>query len=224
MPRYLYRGRHRAPSNTGRNIARTALAGAIAGGPLVAVTPAASAAPNSTWDRVAQCESGGRWNVNTGNGYHGGLQFSPSTWRSFGGGEFAASANQASRAEQIAVAERVLAKQGWGAWPVCSRKAGARGQAATERSAPDKTAKTVRASAKSAAKSGGKSATKSAVKSGGKSTGKSGGKSRKIVVKRGDTLSGIAARHGVRGGWKALAAKNPGLKPNQLRAGQAVSF
>lgn len=123
-----YRGRHRAPNRTGRTIARTALAGAVAGAPLIAVPPAVSAAPNSTWDRVAQCESGGRWNTNTGNGYHGGLQFSPSTWRGFGGTEFAPSAHQASRAEQIAVAERVLAKQGWGAWPVCSRKAGARGK------------------------------------------------------------------------------------------------
>jgi LysM repeat protein len=227
MPRYLYRGRHRAPSNTGRNIARTALAGAIAGAPLVAVTPAASAAPSSTWDRVAQCESGGRWNTNTGNGYHGGLQFAPSTWRGFGGGEFAASAHQASRAEQIVVAERVLAKQGWGAWPVCSRKAGARGQAATVRSAPEKsesTAKTVRASAKSNAKSSAKSGAKSTAKSTAKSSAKSGGKSGKVVIKRGDTLSAIAARHGVRGGWQALAAKNPKLKPNQLRVGQTVSF
>ena len=87
MPRY--RGRHRAPSTTGRNLARTALAGAVAGAPLFAVAPAAQAAPNSTWDRVAQCESGGRWSVNTGNGYHGGLQFAPSTWRGFGGTQFA---------------------------------------------------------------------------------------------------------------------------------------
>jgi hypothetical protein len=222
MPRYLYRGRHRAPSRTGRTIARTALAGAIAGAPLVAVTPSASAAPNSTWDRVAQCESGGRWNTNTGNGYHGGLQFSPSTWRGFGGGEFASSAHQASRAEQIVVAERVLARQGWGAWPVCSRKAGARGQAASVRSAPDEdgsSAKTVRASAKSKAKSAAKSAAKSSAKSAATSRGKSG----QVVIKRGDTLSEIAARHGVKGGWKALAAKNPGLKPNQLRVGQPVS-
>ena len=155
MPRY--RGRHRAPSTTGRNIARTALAGAVAGAPLFAVAPAAQAAPNSTWDRVAQCESGGRWNINTGNGYHGGLQFAPSTWRGFGGGQFAPSAHQASRAEQIVVAERVLAKQGWGAWPVCSRKAGARGQAATVRSAPAKksSATTERVSAGPARRSGG---------------------------------------------------------------------
>lgn len=110
----------------GRALARTALAGAVAGAPLVIAAPAAHAASDATWDRVAQCESGGQWDINTGNGYHGGLQFSPRTWRAFGGREFAPVAYQATRAEQIVVAERVLAKQGWGAWPVCSRKAGVR--------------------------------------------------------------------------------------------------
>ena len=70
-----YRGRHRAPSTTGRTIARTALAGAVAGAPLLVAAPAANAAPDSVWDRVAQCESSGNWNINTGNGFFGGLQF-----------------------------------------------------------------------------------------------------------------------------------------------------
>ena len=126
-----YRGRHRAPSTTGRTIARTALAGAVAGAPLLAAAPAANAAPDSVWDRVAQCESSGNWNISTGNGFFGGLQFTSSTWRAFGGAQFAGSANQASREQQIIVAERVLAGQGWGAWPVCSRKAGATGEAVT---------------------------------------------------------------------------------------------
>ena len=89
-----YRGRHRAPSTTGRTIARTALAGAVAGAPLLAAAPAANAAPDSVWDRVAQCESSGNWNINTGNGFFGGLQFTSSTWRAFGGAQFADSANQ----------------------------------------------------------------------------------------------------------------------------------
>ena len=126
-----YRGRHRAPSTTGKTIARTALAGAVAGAPLLAAAPAANAAPDSVWDRVAQCESSGNWNINTGNGFFGGLQFTASTWRAFGGNVFADSANHASREQQIVVAERVLAGQGWGAWPVCSRKAGATGEAVT---------------------------------------------------------------------------------------------
>lgn len=74
------------------------------------------------WDRVAQCESGGNWAINTGNGYSGGLQFAPGTWTSHGGREFAPMAYQASREQQIIVAERVLATQGPGAWPVCSRR------------------------------------------------------------------------------------------------------
>jgi LysM repeat protein len=78
---------------------------------------------NSVWDRLAQCEAGGNWHINTGNGYSGGLQFSPGTWRANGGH---GSAWKASRAEQIRVAKRVLARQGWGAWPACSRKLGLR--------------------------------------------------------------------------------------------------
>jgi hypothetical protein len=83
----------------------------------------------ATWDRLAQCESGGNWSINTGNGYFGGLQFHPATWRGHGGGEFAPSAHQATREQQIAVAERVLTTQGWGAWPACSRRLGLSGTA-----------------------------------------------------------------------------------------------
>ena len=76
------------------------------------------------WDRIAACESGGNWSINTGNGYYGGLQFSAGTWLAYGGGAYASTANLASRDEQIAIAEKVQAAQGWGAWPVCSREAG----------------------------------------------------------------------------------------------------
>ncbi|WTY39828.1 transglycosylase family protein [Nocardia salmonicida] len=79
------------------------------------LTTATASANN--WDAVAQCESTGNWNINTGNGYYGGLQFSQSTWEAYGG---AGSASNASREEQIRVAENVLAAQGPGAWPVCS--------------------------------------------------------------------------------------------------------
>ncbi|GGQ97193.1 hypothetical protein GCM10010195_61340 [Kitasatospora griseola] len=84
----------------------------------------ASAADVATWDKVAQCESGGNWSINTGNGFYGGLQFTSSTWAAFGGTAYAAQANLATKAQQIAVAEKVLASQGPGAWPVCSVKAG----------------------------------------------------------------------------------------------------
>ncbi|WP_374203771.1 transglycosylase family protein [Pseudonocardia sp. ICBG601] len=83
----------------------------------------ATSAAGSTWDKLAHCESGGNWSTNTGNGYAGGLQFSPSTWRAFGG---EGAAHEASRAEQIEVAQRVQAVQGWAAWPACSKRLGLR--------------------------------------------------------------------------------------------------
>jgi LysM repeat protein len=194
-----YRGRHRAPSTTGRTIARTALAGAVAGAPLLAA-PAANAAPDSVWDRVAQCESSGNWNISTGNGFFGGLQFTSSTWRAFGGAQFAGSANQATREQQIIVAERVLAGQGWGAWPVCSRKAGATGQPVTLRAAAPAAPKPRAVAPKPAAVA--------------PALGD-------YVVQRGDTLSSIASRQHVAGGYRALLAKNAALaNPNRIFPGQ----
>ena len=76
------------------------------------------------WDAIASCESGNNWSTNTGNGFYGGLQFTRGTWQAYGGGQYAATANQASRSQQIAVAEKVLAGQGIGAWPVCGKHAG----------------------------------------------------------------------------------------------------
>jgi resuscitation-promoting factor RpfA len=114
-------GRHRKPTTSTVGVAKLAFTGAVIGGGGIALAGHAAAAPDSEWDRVAACESGGNWGINTGNGYHGGLQFSQGTWASHGGGEYASSANQATRDQQIAVAERVLASQGRGAWPVCGR-------------------------------------------------------------------------------------------------------
>ncbi len=84
-------------------------------------TSAPAVASGSVWDRLAQCESGGRWNINTGNGYYGGLQFLPSTWRGVGGTGLP---HQHSREEQIHRAEILLARSGWGQWPQCARKLG----------------------------------------------------------------------------------------------------
>ncbi|HEY2087844.1 MAG TPA: transglycosylase family protein [Mycobacterium sp.] len=114
-------GRHRKPTTSTVGVAKLAFTGAVIGGGGIALAGQAAAAPDSEWDRVAACESGGNWGINTGNGYHGGLQFSQGTWAAHGGGEFASAANQATRDQQIAVAERVLATQGRGAWPVCGR-------------------------------------------------------------------------------------------------------
>ena len=115
-------GRH---SKQNRNLTTKAVAGATAALATTAlISPMASAAPDSDWDRLAQCEAGGNWNINTGNGYYGGLQFNAGTWRAYGGNEFAPLPHQATREQQIAVAERTLAKQGWGAWPACSARLG----------------------------------------------------------------------------------------------------
>jgi LysM repeat protein len=96
-------------------------AAAPAAASVSAAVPASSGGVN--WSAIASCESGGNWSANTGNGFYGGLQFTEQTWLAYGGGQYASSANLATPAEQIAVAQRVLAGQGIGAWPVC----GARG-------------------------------------------------------------------------------------------------
>ncbi|MCV7046196.1 transglycosylase family protein [Mycobacterium frederiksbergense] len=114
-------GRHRKPTTSSVSVAKIAFTGAVIGGGSLALAGQAGAATDGEWDTVASCESGGNWAINTGNGYHGGLQFSPSTWSGHGGGEFAPSAFLATKEEQIAVAERVLASQGKGAWPTCGR-------------------------------------------------------------------------------------------------------
>lgn len=103
----------------------------------LSLTPAvAHAAPDSEWDKLAECEAGGNWAIDTGNGFQGGLQFTPQTWNAYGGSEFAPSANKASREEQIYVAEKVLEGQGWGAWPSCSSKLGLSGSPDANRPKP----------------------------------------------------------------------------------------
>ncbi|QWC85320.1 transglycosylase family protein [Nocardioidaceae bacterium] len=100
----------------------------LTGGLIPATAVSADARPTTLrgWERLAQCESGGNWKINTGNGYYGGLQFSASTWRGFGGTKYARYAHQATKLEQIRTAQDVQARQGWRAWPVCSRKVGLR--------------------------------------------------------------------------------------------------
>ncbi|MGD8149981.1 transglycosylase family protein [Ornithinimicrobium sp. Y1694] len=112
--------KHRA--RTPRQLATVvAAAGAMTVAGLM-TAPAAQA--SSVWDRVAECESGGNWSINTGNGFYGGLQFVQSTWEGYGGLQYAPRADLASRDQQIAIAQNVLAGQGPGAWPTCSVRAG----------------------------------------------------------------------------------------------------
>lgn len=111
---------------------RRSLRRGVAGGSLMLATTlggglalaAAAGAAETVWDRVAACESGGNWSINTGNGYYGGLQFSYGTWKAYGGQSYAATADRATKSQQILIAQRVLKGQGPGAWPVCSVRAG----------------------------------------------------------------------------------------------------
>jgi hypothetical protein len=111
---------------TGRlRAARLLVVMAMGAALFTALTPvAANAATVRTWDRLARCESSGRWHINTGNGYYGGLQISRPTWRGYGGRRFARLPSRATKDEQIRVATRILHHQGWRAWPVCSRRIG----------------------------------------------------------------------------------------------------
>jgi cell wall-associated NlpC family hydrolase len=129
MNRHRKRKQHKIVAAVGT----TGVAGVAA---LSAAAPS-HAANVGTWDRVAACESSGNWHINTGNGYYGGLQFTRGTWLAYGGGKYAPRADLATKAEQIIIAEKVLAGQGPGAWPVCSVKAGlARGGPAPRLNAP----------------------------------------------------------------------------------------
>ena len=184
-------GMSRAP---GRSLVRLAVVGAVVTGAPLALAGTASAAPDSAWDKLAQCESGGNWSINSGNGYYGGIQFNASTWHAFGGEGLP---HQASRSEQIAVAERTLAAQGWNAWPACSRKMGLRGNAASPDDAAPPKAKKASAPAKA-------------------TTSTRGG----YVVKRGDTLSKIAKARGT--SVKALIAANGLKNAHVLKVGKSM--
>lgn len=129
------------------------------------------------WGCVAACESSGNWHVNSGNGFYGGLQFWHPTWVEHGGLKYARRADLATRPQQITVAEEVLRTQGWGAWPVCSKRYGLSGRVHT--------------------------------------------------VQPGDTLSSIARRFGVKGGWQALYTANRNLigpDPNRVVVGTMLRF
>ncbi|WP_036223936.1 transglycosylase family protein [Marmoricola sp. URHB0036] len=103
-----------------------ALATAILLVPTLVIGSPASAATMKTWNRLAKCESGGRWHINTHNGYYGGLQISGGTWRAYGGKRLASMPHRASKGEQVRIAKKIQKRQGWGAWPSCSRRIGKR--------------------------------------------------------------------------------------------------
>jgi nucleoid-associated protein YgaU len=209
------KGKHRRPSKAVRAITLAGVTGAAVAAPLMAVGDA-SAATASEWDAVAQCESGGNWSINTGNGYYGGLQFSGSTWAAYGGTAYASRADLATKAQQIAVAEKVLAGQGKGAWPVCGK-----GLSSTPNNggaAPSAGNSTSGGSAKSSATTSRPAEPQAASRSSERPvaqktvTTPAGEKVKKgdgeYTVAKGDTLSTIAATHHVRGGWHKLFELN----------------
>ncbi|MFI7322141.1 transglycosylase family protein [Streptomyces venezuelae] len=116
-------GRHRRPRQAPALIVAAGVTGSAIAIPLLGAT-SANAAETTTWEKLAQCESGGEWSANPGNGYYGGLQLSQETWEAYGGLDYAPSADQASRSQQIAVAEQVLDAKGTAAWPSCAPIAG----------------------------------------------------------------------------------------------------
>jgi resuscitation-promoting factor RpfA len=185
---------------------------------LVGVAPAEAAA-TTVWDRVAQCESGGNWKINTGNGFYGGVQFAAGTWKAYGGNTYASQAHLATKAEQIAIARRVLAGQGPGAWPVCSRRAGlTKSNGKADRNA-------MPASNPGTSKT--QNFSDSKVKIAEKSTEKKYSATGKTVhVKRGDTLRKIAKRYDVKGGWKGLWKLNKKTikDPNLIYIGQIIKI
>jgi len=223
------------------------LAGVVVAVPVAGLVTAtgASAASVSTWDAVAQCESTGNWSINTGNGFSGGLQFTPSTWAAYGGTQYASSANQASKGQQIAVAEKVLASQGPGAWPVCGPKAGLSqgGAAASVDTSSSSASSSSASSSSSSSHSSSAASTPSSTSSSGYrsshvygtgSTASSAASSSSSVakasghtytVKSGDTLGTIAAANGE--SWQTLYSANKstvGSNPDLIFPGQTLSI
>ncbi|MCC5480011.1 transglycosylase family protein [Streptomyces sp. NPDC059680] len=206
------KGKHRRPSKAVRAITLAGVTGAAVAAPLMAAGNA-SAATASEWDAVARCESGGNWSINTGNGFYGGLQFTNSTWAAYGGTAYAARADLATKAQQIAVAEKVLAGQGKGAWPVCGTGLsgtpyGGSAPAATTKSTTTKSTTTRSTDQQAATRSTTRkapSASKTVTTPTGKKVKKGDGE---YKVVKGDSLSAIAEKHGVKGGWQKLFELN----------------
>lgn len=223
------KGKHRRASKAARIVTLAGVTGVAVAAPLMAAG-SASAATASEWDRVAQCESGGNWAINTGNGYYGGLQFSSSTWAGYGGKAYAAQANQATKSQQIAIAEKVLKGQGKGAWPSCGvglsnssyTGGGAAETPAKPKAEPKKQEKkaepkketkrseapTTRSERTEAAPAKPKAPKAQAPKTEAPKTEAPKTGNGSYEVKPGDTLGNIAEANGVQGGWQHLHELN----------------
>ncbi len=224
MSTHCYLGRHRAVA-TGRRarvVRGSAVTAAAALVSLAVSTGPAAAAPAHNWDGVARCESSGNWHINTGNGFYGGLQFTASTWLGYGGGAYAPRADLASEGAQITIAERVLAGQGIGAWPVCGQYLGvasavADSQPATQPATPTHITPPAPAPVNQ---------TVDRDTDGDDSGARSVPGQGRYVVRSGDTLNRIARQHHITGGWATLAHLNHNLinNPNLIYPGQDITL
>ena len=201
------------------SIRRTAAALAIGGAVAATMSmPAANAVDGATWDALAQCESGGNWSINTGNGFYGGLQFTQQSWNGVG---MSGSPATATRAQQIEAGERLLAIQGWGAWPACSAKLGLYGKTGaaptyteptTTVAAQSQTQQTYTAPAAQAAPAAVEApaapAAAPAVEAPAAPAAAPKAAAGTYTVVPGDSLSLIASKLGVAGGYQAIAAAN----------------
>jgi nucleoid-associated protein YgaU len=216
-----YTARH--PRTGARRLAVGALVVGAATGAAAILGPAAPASAASVnWDAIAQCESGGNWHINTGNGYYGGLQFSKSTWNGYGGQKYASRADLASRGEQIAIAEKVLDGQGIGAWPVCGKKGGSTRQYSTRDSGSTSRSDS---GSKSKAEKRSSRSEQPATRSHRRTAPAAGDSTTTYVVKPGDTLSMIADVRDLAGGWHALYERNRrvvGADPGLIFPGQQL--
>ncbi|SHH02544.1 Nucleoid-associated protein YgaU, contains BON and LysM domains [Jatrophihabitans endophyticus] len=220
--------------STSSGVRRTAVAVAASVGAAAAITtlatPAEAASKFHVWDRVAHCESSNNWDINTGNGFYGGLQFTDNTWDAYGGEKYAGRADNASRMEQIQVARRVLKDQGPDAWPVCSGKAGLtrKNGHATSAKLPDNAS--TGASSSTHHKKSHTKAHKAKHRHHADHHAKSSSHKAKhakhetYTVRSGDTLAKIARAKHVDGGWKALYKANKGKlhNPNRIHVGQVL--
>jgi nucleoid-associated protein YgaU len=207
----------------GITLAAVSIAGvALSASAANAAVPAT--APASTWDSLAQCESGGNWSTNTGNGYTGGLQFSASTWAAHGG---TGSAATASREQQIAVAQKVQASQGWSAWPACAAKLGLSGGAP----APQKATTTwqpaaVSAPARVPVRQAVPQAAPQVAVSAPRHVAPVAVSGQTYTIRSGETLSTIAGKLNIAGGWRSLADANTSTisNPDMVFPGQVLQL
>jgi nucleoid-associated protein YgaU len=241
MPKHVLRSK----SFTRRAVATAAIAGAAIAIPVALAGTASASSVN--WTAIANCESSGDWAANTGNGFYGGLQFTQSTWDAYGGDQYAASANLASEADQITVAEAVLAGQGIGAWPVCgayagsgttysgtntsgssSSSSGTTSSSTSSSSSSDNSSSSSSSSDNSSSSSNTSSSDTSSSSTPSTTTSSSSSSSSKgsYTVQSGDTLSGIAAKEGI-SDWHTLYNNNEstiGSNANLIYPGQVLNL